>query len=153
MSDDKPDLHQEQLERINAAATKHVVLRAADKLDSIVVTEEPQEIVSGLQFTVVPKFELIPREAMLRLVRRAELGQRTKGKNAWNALSENQDALKSREALAKRLGHAIDHAYKLLDRLATGEPLYDLKSDEDDAAALMWAGMYACCATEAIEAD
>lgn len=114
---------------------------------------EEQEIVAGISFSVVPRFELIPRVALLRLVRRAELGKRLKGKAAWNAMSDNQDALKSSEALIKRLGHAIDHATKLLERVIAGRPLIEPENDEDDAAALMWAGMYACCATDAIEQE
>lgn len=112
---------------------------------------EPQELVAGLQFSKVPKFELAPRVAMLRLIRRIEYGEITKGKNAWNAASDNQEALADRTALAKRLGHAINHAYNLLEKLYSGVPLYDLSKNDDDAAALMWAGMYACCATDAME--
>lgn len=112
---------------------------------------EPQEVVDGLQFSVVPQFELIPREALVRLVRRAELGQKIKGAKAWNALSDNQASLLSKVGLAKRLGHAIDHATKLLEKLLAGEPLY--QGEDDDAAALMWAGMFACCATAAMEKE
>lgn len=112
---------------------------------------EPQEIVNGLQFSVVPKFELIPREAILRLVRRIEYGECTKGKNAWNGLTPNQDKLLSKEALVKRLGHAVDHVYKLIDRLQNGQPL--IEGNEDDAAAIMWAGMYACSATALIQGE
>lgn len=118
---------------------------------ALLLKEEPQEIVNGLQFSVVPQYELLPREALLRLIRRAELGQKTKGKNAWNALSDNQESLLSKEALCKRLGHAIDHAYKLMDRVVNDKPLFDHDINEDDAAALMWAGMYACCATALIK--
>ena len=110
--------------------------------------ETAAELVAGLSFSVIPPFELIPRIAWVRLAKRAELGQKTKGKNAWNALSDNQSALLSREALAKRLGHAIDHATKLLEKLISDQDF----SGDDDAAALMWAGMYAICATEAMTA-
>lgn len=115
------------------------------------IHEEPQEIVAGLQFSIVPKFELLPREGITRLIQRIEYGELTKGQNAWNASTSNQEALADKVALAKRLGHAIDHAYKLLDKLYGGSLLYDLKKNDDDAAALQWAGMYACCATKAIE--
>lgn len=128
----------------NGARSPVPILPEGIKFEEI----EQQEIVNGLQFSVVPQYELIPREAMLRLIKRAELGQKTKGKNAWNALSINQENLNSKEALVKRLGHAIDHCYKLINRIVTDQPLYE--GNEDDAAALMWAGMYACCATKVI---
>lgn len=105
------------------------------------------EMVGGLKCSKVPPFHLIPRVAYERLAKRVALGEETKGKDAWNALSKNQEVLLDKEALARRLGHGIDHATKLLHKIASGE---DLMKDDDDAAALMWAGMYAICSTDAI---
>lgn len=88
-------------------------------------------------------FHLIPEIAIRRLCERIALGEKTKGKDAWNALSENQDVLKSIKALARRLGHGINHSYKLLAKIQNNEPWTE--EDEKEASAVMWAGMFAIC--------
>lgn len=88
-------------------------------------------------------FHLIPEIAIRRLCERIALGEKTKGKDAWNALSKNQDVLKSAKALARRLGHGINHSYKLLAKIQNNEPWTE--EDEKEASAVMWAGMFAVC--------
>ena len=111
------------------------------------LSEDASQMVDGLKCSTIPPFHLIPRIAYVRLAERVALGEATKGKDAWNAFSSNQLVLLSREALARRLGHAINHALSLLDKIAKGS---DLSEGDDDAAALMWAGMYAVCSTDAL---
>jgi len=84
----------------------------------------------------IPNFKLIPRRALLALIKRFELGVERHGDKAWNALSKNQEALEDKEFLLERAQHAMDHASKLI-AIATGQ----MEDDGDDhAAAIMWAG-------------
>ena len=108
--------------------------------------KDNSENIDGLKVSTIPPFHLVPRIAYERLAKRVALGEQTKGKDAWNAFSDNQEVLLSRKALARRLGHAIDHATKMLADLAEGRQTC---MQDDDAAALCWAGMYAICASDA----
>lgn len=89
-------------------------------------------------------YHLIPVIAIQRLCERIMLGEETKGKDAWNALSNNQSVLDSKRALARRFGHTINHAYRLLGKIQRGESWTE--EDEKEASAVMWGGMYAICA-------
>lgn len=116
----------------------------ADDIKRIVEEESPAEFVGGM---LVSKdtlcFHLIPQVAMQRLCERIALGEQTKGKDAWNALSDNQHVLGSREALARRFGHLINHSYHLLAKIQNKEPWTE--EDEKEASAVMWGGMFAIC--------
>lgn len=104
-----------------------------------------QIMIDGLKVsTDTLAFHLIPYIAIKRLCERIMLGEETKGKDAWNALSENQHVLDSKKALARRFGHTINHAYKLLGKIQRGESWTE--EDEREASAVMWGGMYAICA-------
>ena len=92
-------------------------------------------------------YHLIPQIAMQRLCERISLGEQTKGKDAWNAMSDNQGVLESRKALARRFGHLINHSYRLLGKLQAGEEWTE--DDEREASAVMWGGMFAICAIAA----
>jgi hypothetical protein len=111
------------------------------------IKQDASQMIGGLKCSTIPPFHLIPRIAYVRLAERVALGEATKGKDAWNALSSNQHVLQNKITLARRLGHAINHALSLLDKIAKGS---DLSEGDDDAAALMWAGMYAICSTDAL---
>lgn len=91
-------------------------------------------------------YHLIPPVALRELCKRIRLGEEIKGKDAWNALSDNQQVLDSRKALAHRLGHLISHAYGLLEKIQAGEKWSG--DDLGEAAAVMWGGMYAICAID-----
>lgn len=104
-----------------------------------------QEMIDGLLVsTDTLAYHLIPVVALERLCERIMLGEKSKGKHAWNGLSANQEVLNSSAALARRFGHGINHAYRLLGKLQRNEPWTE--EDEQEASALMWAGMYAICA-------
>lgn len=104
--------------------------------------EKKLKFASGATSTVVPRFELIPRHFMVRLSARFEKGIERHGDAAWNARS-SQDPLDDKAFLMARLGHVIDHATKLMDKL-DGR----MKDDgEDDAGAIGWAAALLCEAT------
>ena len=92
-------------------------------------------------------YHLIPEVAMQRLCERIALGEQTKGKDSWNAMSDNQSVLESRKALARRFGHLINHSYHLLGKIQSGEEWTE--DDEREASAVMWGGMFAICAIAA----
>ena len=58
-------------------------------------------------------------------------------------MSDNQNVLSSRNALARRLGHLMTHASRLLEKIHSGSEWDD--EDLGEAAAIMWGGMYAIC--------
>jgi hypothetical protein len=95
-----------------------------------------------------PRWELVPRKALLRLVERFEMGERRKGDKAWNGRSENQDVLLNREFVASRVAHVINHAYALLDKMEGRIP----DDGDDDAAAIAWGGIFLCEVTDALKA-
>lgn len=88
-----------------------------------------------------PRFDLIPREALVRLAQRYERGLERYGKNNWREGVNNQ------EYILERLAHAVGHLYALMDQVE-GRLAW---SDEDHAAALIWAGAFACEATRALQ--
>ena len=105
----------------------------------------PQEIIGGMAHTIgTPPFHLIPAIALIELANQYALGEKMKGKDAWNAFSVNQHVLLNNEALAARLGHVVNHALAMLQALATNQPL-----NVRDAAAIAWGGTFAISATNA----
>lgn len=90
-----------------------------------------------------PSFKLIPTIALVRLANVCDLGIERKGEKAWNALSRNQEVLEDKEFILERISHVIGHAFQLRDKILAG----NLEGD-DDSAAIMWGGMFLCCATE-----
>jgi len=91
---------------------------------------------SGASSTKIPRFELIPRIALVALADRYELGLERHGETAWSILSADQSPLDDKEWLTARLAHVIDHATKALDKLHGRIP----DDGDDDAAAIMWGG-------------
>ena len=96
--------------------------------------------------TRAPAFQLIPTEALLRLIARFELGRERKKEKAWNARSENQEVLLDREFAIERIDHLMRHALTLRDKIQRGAPM----EGDDDAAAISWSGAFLCCATKAM---
>ena len=90
--------------------------------------------------TKIPRFELIPKEALISLALRFEKGIERHKEKAWNALSSNYQSALTEEWVLARLGHAIDHAYNALAKLHSGAD-----DGEDDAGALMFAGAVLAC--------
>ncbi len=109
--------------------------------------QPPPLFKSGAASSKCPRFDYIPRQALIRVAQRFELGVKNLGDRAWNATSANQAPLTDREFVIARATHAIDHATKLIDKLIKGEHLIDI---DDDAAAIAWAGLFLCEATYAI---
>lgn len=86
----------------------------------------------------IPRLELIPRAALLRLAERFELGIENYKEKSWNALSPNQECLGDREMAIARTAHAMDHASKLLAILSGQIP----DDGDDHAGAILWAGAF-----------
>jgi len=99
----------------------------------------------SLTSTKIPRFGLIPREALIALANTFEQGQLLHKDKAWNSLSHNRDDL-SIKFVAYRLEHAIDHAYKALLQLKLEKCYYDDKDSlSRHAGALMFAGAVLAC--------
>lgn len=94
----------------------------------------------------IPGFKYFPFGALVRIAKRFELGIERYGGYAWNAISKNQDCKKDIDFVLERCGHAMHHAAKL-KAILSGE----IPDDGDDhAAALGWAAMFLCEATDAL---
>jgi len=94
----------------------------------------------------ISNFALIPRQALLRLIKTFELDIERKGDKAWNALSSNQNCLGDKKFIIERISHVINHAYQLLEKVQLNQDLLQ----EDDAAALAWSGIFLCEATRVL---
>lgn len=92
---------------------------------------------SGVTSSKIPRFDLIPRNALIGLAGRFELGEETHKENTWNA-STSQDCLTDKAFILARAGHAIDHAFKLIAKLHGRLP----DNGDDDASAIAWAGIF-----------
>jgi hypothetical protein len=106
---------------------------------------KPEGVVfkSGAASSKIPRLDLIPRKALLRVAGRFELGLERHGERSWNAAS-SQACLEDREFLIYRAAHVIDHALKLIAKLRGQLP----DDGDDDAAAIAWGGICLCEATE-----
>lgn len=98
------------------------------------------------QSSASPDLQYLSTEALFRLADRCTLGVKNKGDKAWNAISKNQEVLADREFVLNRLSHGIKHLLLLRDKIQAGKPM----EGDDDAAAVMWTGMFLCCATKAL---
>lgn len=107
--------------------------------------EEALKFKSGAASSKIPRFDLIPYHPMVRVANRFEAELIKHKERSWNALSDNQHCLTDPEFVIARVGHAISHSFKLLKKINQGQPVGD-----DDAAAIAWAGMCLCAATEPV---
>lgn len=94
-----------------------------------------------------PSFKLIPTVALVRLADICDLGIERKGEKSWNALSQNQEVLEDGEFILERISHVINHALQLRDKIIR----HEVGVGDDDAGAIMWGGMFLCCATERLK--
>ncbi len=108
------------------------------------LSEEKVIFKGGASSSKIPRFDLIPRQALVRLAKRYELGIEKHGENAWNIGNENQAPLDDKEWIIARLAHVIDHATKAIDKIRGHAPI----DEDDDAAAIMWGGSVLVAATE-----
>lgn len=91
-----------------------------------------------------PDMTLLSTVALERLAKICELGIQRKGKLAWNAVSENQEVIEDRKFILSRISHVINHALRLRDKIMKNEA----DMGEDDAASIMWGGMFLCAVTD-----
>lgn len=165
-------LAEAQIRPIDREVFKDITLTQQQRECMGVITfasDQPaQKLMAGGKTASTPThdFHLIPTIALERLAERFSLGEKRKGNKAWNALSQNQDALKDIDWVVERLSHIITHSLKLRDKLAAlktatstpespqqlsmlNEAITTIKAD-DDAAAIAWGGCFLICATEAL---
>lgn len=118
------------------------------------MSAEPQQLLAGgkIASSISPAFHLIPSVAITALANRCKLGVERKADKAWNATTNNQECLTDRELILHRIGHVIDHAWKLRDKLIHADAENDIEAlnTDDDAAAVMWGGMFLVCAIDAV---
>lgn len=94
---------------------------------------------SGATSSKVSDYAQIPKHSLDRLAARFQLGERVHGRGNW------KKGLESKSYLIDRLNHVICHVYALIEEIERGE-----LSSDDNAAAIMWGGMYACEATRVL---
>lgn len=114
--------------------------------------KQPEGVVSfsngAVASSMVPAFHLIPTRGLVALANRFMTGVQRKGNRAWNAVSPNQHVLTDTAFIRDRLDHVIKHTLNLRDNLLKGTPS---PSDDDDAAAIAWGGVFAVCAVAALQ--
>ncbi len=100
--------------------------------------KDPRKILfpSGVTATKGPRFDLIPRSALVNLANRFELGEERHSDTCWNTRC-NPQALRDKEWLRARATHIIDHALKLIGKM-DGVIADD---GDDDAGAIAWGGI------------
>lgn len=94
---------------------------------------------SGAGTSKTPRFDLIPRDALIRLADRYELGLKY-GEDNW------RKGMEDKAYVIERISHVVDHALKLREKLKGRLP----HDGDDDAAAIMWGGAFLCEATAAL---
>lgn len=100
---------------------------------------------SGASSSACASFRLIPFVSIKRLADRCQLGLDKKGDAAWNAVNPKADEmLDDTQWVINRYEHAIKHAYLAIGKLSGIIP----DDGDDDAAAVMWAGMLGIAADE-----
>lgn len=108
------------------------------------MSEETIIFSSGAASSRVPRYDLVPRRGMERVAKRFEVGLEKHKERSWN-VRNNPQALSDKEFLIARAVHAINHAWRLIDKLE-GRPVPN--PEDDDASAIAWAGLCLCEATE-----
>ncbi len=100
-----------------------------------------------------PRLSLFPREALLRGVERFEKGIENHGDRAWNAQSANQEILTDLDFLGVRIDHAMNHLMILSEKVTAAKRTGKFEMGDDDAAAILFFGAFACCATKALQSQ
>lgn len=90
----------------------------------------------GATSSKVSDYAQIPKHSLDRLAARLSYGEKVHGRGNW------KKGLADKSYLIDRLNHVICHVYALIEELERGE-----LSSDDNAAAIMWGGMFACEAT------
>lgn len=92
--------------------------------------------------TIGVKFGRIPRQALVSLANRLDVGVERHGVMSWNGQSENFNEVNaSLDWALERLGHVIDHSYAAIEKLM-GLREWD---GEDDAGAILFGGAVLAC--------
>jgi hypothetical protein len=92
------------------------------------------------------RFDLIPHEALVRLAERYRFGAEKYGENNY------QKSIGDIDYTIERLNHVVEHTFTLIEKLKSkrnGQEVNFL--EDDDAAAIMWGGAFACLTTKHVE--
>lgn len=92
---------------------------------------------SGATSSKVSDYAQIPKHSLDRLAARFAYGEKIHGRHNW------KKGLHDKSYLIDRLNHVICHTLTLIEELERGE-----FGSDDNAAAIMWGGMFACEATK-----
>jgi hypothetical protein len=96
---------------------------------------EDQLDFGGIASSKIPRFDLIPRVALVAFAEVFEIGIAEKGERAWNASRVDLESSVSTALTLDRLNHCIDHALKaLIEIRRTGT------TSRRNAGAIMFAG-------------
>jgi hypothetical protein len=87
---------------------------------------------SGATSSKIPRFDLIPRSALLKMADRFDLGLIKHGKDNW------RKGIGNRDYAIERATHVLDHASKLIEKLEGHEPW----NGDDDVGAILWGGAF-----------
>jgi hypothetical protein len=98
---------------------------------------------SGATSSKVPRYDLIPIEALIRVAERYELGLAKHGKDNW------RKGLGDKAYLINRATHVIDHALKLIAKLEG----YIRDDGDDDIGAILWGGCFLAVAIDHLDED
>jgi hypothetical protein len=99
--------------------------------------------ISGAKSSAVPRLDLIPHRALVRLAGRYEKGLARYGRNNW------QKGLTELDYVLERAAHVLNHTLILIEKLQGLRP----DDGDDDAAAIMWGGAFLCEATFAMKCE
>jgi hypothetical protein len=109
---------------------------------------------SGATSNPYPPLHLIPRPALVAISRIFEKGVINHKERAWNGGCPIEDYIAKTsdvEFVRVRLGHAIDHASKAIERLmgrTVREDDLEPEGERSDAGAIMFAGALLACYEE-----
>jgi hypothetical protein len=109
---------------------------------------------SGATSNPYPPLHLIPRPALVAISRIFEKGVISHKERAWNGGCPIEDYIakaSDAEFVRVRLGHAIDHASKAIERLmgrTVREDDLEPEGERNDAGAIMFAGALLACYEE-----
>lgn len=98
---------------------------------------------SGAKSSNVPRLDLIPYQALVRLAGRYEKGLLRYGRENW------RKGLTDKDYVLERAAHVLNHAAILIEKLQGLRP----DDGDDDAAAVMWGGAFLCEATLALKCE
>ncbi len=129
--------------------------RECEMSGSVQMGQEVEMAGGKVSSSKVDMLHLIPTDALTGLADRFAVGSARKGDKAWNATTNNHEALEDREFLLERVSHVIRHALLLRDQIVAGRFVGVEGMEEDsfyeNAGAVAFGGALMLCAAKRIE--